>query len=142
MLSKPKFGWTTINIGDWSDRASYLSDIHLDLLDALIKNFNYAYTATIVEYDAEGWEGYILINKDETYIFSTNVYQEPKKIDIESEVLVKEIIKDIEENLDDWSTWSIYCDKKMYPKQYKKEKKENKSLILKKIKKLKKIYNL
>lgn len=142
MLSKPKFGWTTINIGEWSDRASYLSDIHLDLLSALIDSYvTSSYRPACVQYDAEGWEGIIIIDDYFTYIILDDTGENDKKnkskvitFEIDKDDLAKELIKDIEENLEEWSLWDVdlYDDKL-------NQQEENKKIIQNLLNKLKNI---
>ena len=34
MLDTPKYGWSHVSIGSWSDRCSYLDDVPMELLKA------------------------------------------------------------------------------------------------------------
>lgn len=142
MLAKPKCGWTTINIGGWSDRASYLSDIHLDLLSALIDSYGISdYRPACIRYDAEGWEGIIIIDDYFTYIILDNTKENDEKnkskvltFEINKDDLAKELINDIDKNFEEWSLWDVdlYYDKLS-------QQEENKEMIQKLLNKLKHI---
>lgn len=105
MLSTPRAGWTTITIGEWSDRASYLTDVPMDLLNGFIE---YPDVPFVVEFDAEGWEFEVVINQDFTNMIKYNdiddieVY---KSVYISKQALALEVANDIELDLDGWSGW-------------------------------------
>ncbi len=110
MLSTPKFGWTTISLGEWSDRASYLTDVPMDILNALIDAYKSRNPASI-KFDAEGHDYIIVIDDWETYVIAPE--------DCESEFptltivpknkkeLSTEIISDIEKDFDGWVDWNL-----------------------------------
>ena len=52
MLTKPKHGWTNLQIGDFTERVSYLTDISNDCLDAFIYALHTGNPAVIF-FDAE-----------------------------------------------------------------------------------------
>lgn len=118
MLSKPSCGWTTIKIKNWCDRASYLSNIHLDLLNSLINSYSEWYQPACVRYDAEGWEGVIVIDDYWTYIISEDTDSENEEevksevltIEINRDDLAKELIEDIEQNFTEWCNWQYWQD--------------------------------
>jgi hypothetical protein len=107
MLTKPNHGWTNLQIGDFIERASYLTDIPNDCLDAFIyalRNSNPA----VIFFDAEGWDfhlvasyyqSYIIVDKDDTkvYVFEKTIKE-----------LAKELYEDIKNNFDDWLNWDLY----------------------------------
>ena len=140
MLEKPYAGWTNIKIKNWSDRASYLTNIHLDFLNSLINSYK-NYTVASVKYDAEGWEGIIVIDDYSTYIIK---YEDKSgkpyvlEIEIDKDDVSKELIKDIEDNLEEWCAWDISG---VDEEQDKKQIKKNKKIILKLISELKKVIN-
>jgi len=106
MFTIPKHGWTNLQIGDFSERASYLTDIPNDCLDA----FTYALQnnkPTVIFFDAEGWdfhlvatyyESYIILDKDDTKVYTI------KKTILE---LARELYEDINNNLNDWLNWDM-----------------------------------
>lgn len=105
MFSIPKHGWVNISIGDWSDRSSYLTDPHLDTLDALIQFFRNN-TPTAIHCDAEGWEYLIVFNWYEIFVIEQKDENKLFSFDINVRDFANEVIKDIEEHLYDWSLWS------------------------------------
>lgn len=107
MLSKPEYGWCDISICDWKDRASYLTDPHLDLLDAFIGLFK-SRKSQVVDCDAEGWEYKIVIDFFEVHIIESKEGYKYYSFDIGAGYLASELIKDIEKNIEEWSKWD-YC---------------------------------
>ena len=105
MLSKPHGGWSTITIGDWSDRCSYLTDVPYDLMHALEFAIR-THRTTLATFDAEGWEYTIVFEWQHTHII-TNKDDEYKlySFPIGRDQIATEFIADIRENLDDWAEW-------------------------------------
>ena len=125
MLSKPEYGWCEINICDWKDRASYLTDPHLDLLDAFIELFK-SRKPQVVDCDAEGWEYKIVIDFFEVHIIESKEGYKYYSFDIGAGYLAKDLINDIEENLDAWCKWDLNDNSEEY---YLKEKERLNSKI-------------
>ncbi|MEG1564711.1 MAG: hypothetical protein RR365_13440 [Bacteroides sp.] len=110
MLIEPKYGWVTVSIGNWMDRASYLTDVPIDALDAFISSYNRWQPATI-KFDAEGWEYIVVIDDYETYIIDYfhdgNLYDKPvlTTVKISKGELAKELVNDIQSHFDEWVNW-------------------------------------
>lgn len=105
MLSKPKHGWCDITIGDFTDRASYLTPVHLDILKSLC-NLCQTHKPQTVFVDAEGWEYYIVFDCYSTFVILCKEEKpEVFEFDIYYKKLAKEVINDIRDNLDDWADW-------------------------------------
>ena len=118
MLSNPhSTGWTRISIGDWSNRASYLTDVPMNILDAFL---NKRYGPVAVDFDAEGWEYIVVCDDYITYVIdydynSTIEYMQASDndsltlriIEIDKEELVRDFINDIESILDEWICWML-----------------------------------
>ena len=109
MFSVPKYGWVNISIGDWSDRASYLTDPHLDMLDAFITLYK-GRNPGAVFCDAEGWDFIIVISFNDVFVIEQK--DEPKlynfdALDIRIRALCEEVIEDIEGHLYEWSLWDF-----------------------------------
>lgn len=106
MLSRPESGWCDITIGDFCSRASYLTNVPMDILKAL----NGTGTPCVC-FDAEGWEFYIIFDWCETLIIG---YGDPfgqsdeycvKHFSITKEEIARQVYYDISENLDEWARW-------------------------------------
>ena len=116
MLENPSCGWVKIHLGDFCDRASYLTDVIYDILEALIHVLNRKGSASVY-FDAEGWEWYIVLTwyetfvidypyrTDEEYINSVDDSPELTVIDMRIEDIAKEVIKDFEKDYDEWIHW-------------------------------------
>ena len=71
MLENPKHGWVKIHLGDFCDRASYLTDVPHDLLDKFNNMFEKHGSPVAVGFDAEGWEYIIVFDWYTTYIIES-----------------------------------------------------------------------
>ena len=114
ILSKPEHGWTDITIGKWTDRASYLTDVHLDFLKCLIRFFE-TNSPSCFQCDAEGWNYTIVISdnyvhtieeKDEIEFYSFDFYEE----NITIKDFARMVYNDILTYIDDWSCWDPCTD--------------------------------
>lgn len=115
MLSTPKSGWVEISLGDWNDRASYLTDVHLDILDSLIALLKKR-KSIAVYCDAEGWEYYIIFEWFNSYVITLEEDATLKIIDREIIDIAKEVYKDISNSIDAWANWDLYVDEKTLKK--------------------------
>ena len=110
MLSKPKHGWTDITLGDFTGRGSYLTDIPVDLLNAFINALRDFIPASVF-FDEEGSQFTLVSHHDGTYII---VEREEKpeliSVDIKFTELIKEVINDLESNINEWTDWMCYSD--------------------------------
>lgn len=105
MLSTPKHGWVDLTIGSWSDRASYLTEVPFELLDALIRAFT-TYSPTCAKFDAEGWEYIIVFDRYDTHVIEYKDDVEFYSVEIGLIEIAKEIHTDISNNLKEWSLWT------------------------------------
>jgi len=115
MLTKPLHGWTHLNFGNFSERASYLTDVPNDCLDAFIYALQ-TNNPAVVYFDAERYEFHLIASYYESYIIRD---REDNKVDtyiIEKDVieLAKELVNDIEKYFDDWLNWECYDDSGEY----------------------------
>ena len=121
MLSTPKYGWSRITIGNWSDRCSYLDDVPILLLEGVL-NLYKTNNPSAIKFDAEGY-GYILIfdfyqvhiitDADDGYSLET--------VDILLENLTEELISDIHRDLNLWIEW---LDGEYMTNEQKKERRQ------------------
>lgn len=119
MLQKPSAGWTEVQIGNYKDRASYLTDIPNDCLDAAIGMLKNKKEFRVL-FDAEGWE-YIVCASDlnkPVWIETDNINDEEADgadlivvpTDISPIDLFREIANDIEMDITGWITWMYYSE--------------------------------
>ena len=111
MLTKPDCGWTTVTLGNFTDRASYLTNVPDELLHALIYGIE-TYNPASVQFDAEGWDYTITFRPLETYI--VRIKEEPELFVIDAGIyeIAREVLTDIERDLDAWMEWNTddYCE--------------------------------
>lgn len=109
MLSKPRYGWTTVTIGNFKGSASYLTDVPLDVLNQLIYSFENQ-VPFVCAFDCEGYEFTVVSNHYETYILIHDEDTELITIEIDNYTLAKEVKDDILNNLEDWVKWVDYME--------------------------------
>lgn len=101
MIDNPKHGWCNFQLGDFKGHPSYLTDVPLDLLDAFI-DYHIKGTGT-AWFDEEGADFTLVINPYSIFIiaerYETVLYEFP---DVRIEELEKELINDIESDLNEW----------------------------------------
>ena len=99
MISDPKNGWCNFKLGDFEGTPSYITNVPIDLLDAFIDYYTRGYG--LAYFDEEGSEFTLLLTWYGVYIIE-------EKDNVKSHVfydlnisdLAKEVIADIETNLD------------------------------------------
>ena len=111
MISEPKHGWSTFKLGDFEGTPSYLTDVPLDLLDAFL---DYHYKGMgMAWFDEEGTEFTLVINPYSLFVIAERD-ENPTLYDF-SELnvsdLEKELIEDIEKDLNGWSEFLTTDDK-------------------------------
>ena len=111
MFTTPQDGWTHIQLENFSERASYLTDIPNDCLDAFIHALQ-TNNPAIMYFDAEGFDYHLISSFYRSYIIKD---KEDNKVDIhviEKDILelAKELVDDIQRDFDDWLNWESYDD--------------------------------
>jgi len=135
MLSNPKHGWVNINIGEFNEVASYLTDVANDCLDAFIFARENGFPA-VVYFDAEGYDYHIIVSYFESFIIIQKDETKTYHFDLDFYDLAKELIDDIEKNIDDWADWQCY-------NQYDEDElKRNKRKLEQKIARLKQVLSI
>ena len=107
MISNPKNGWCNFKLGDFEGTPSYITDVPIDLLDTFIDYYTRGYG--LAYFDEEGSEFTLLLTWYGVYIIE-------EKDNVKSHVfydlnisdLAKEVIADIETNLDGWCNDFMY----------------------------------
>lgn len=107
MLSKPVNGWSTITIGRWSDRISYLDDAAFLLLDAMILSCK-EHQPAAVRFDAEGWDYIVIFDWLESHIIEQKDTNELISLRIDRDSLAKELVHDIQEGIKEWAAFVDY----------------------------------
>lgn len=111
MFTKPEHGWTRLQLGDYTDRASYLTDVPNDCFEAFIEFFK-TYKPQAIEFEAEGWTRYLVLN--ECYTTATTLNLDDLGIAetyihyINIEDLAEEFINDVESNYNEWQNWMCF----------------------------------
>lgn len=102
MISNPKHGWCNFELGDFKGTPSYLTDVPIDLLVAFIDL--HAKGSGVAWFDEEGTEFTLVLIPYSLFIIEEK--EEPVLHDF-SEMnikdLEKELIEDIEKDLNGWS---------------------------------------
>lgn len=108
MIETPRYGWSKITIGDWSDRCSYIDDVPFKLLETIESAVRIRRPFS-VKFDAEGWDYIIIFDVYETHVVSYDFNGEYKykTIEISLTDIAKDLIADIRKDLDAWSQWGF-----------------------------------
>ena len=110
MISNPKAGWCDFKIGTFEGSPSYLKDVPVDLLTAFIDYHTKGYG--MCWFDEEGTEFTLVITPYSLFIIEERenpILHDFSEMKIKN--LGKELIEDIENDLDAWSReFSIYGD--------------------------------
>lgn len=104
MLSKPKYGWTDITIGDWTGRLSYIDDVPIILLNAFYKVF-INQKPEVVCFDAEGTNYWIVFDLLDTIIITEdeNCQYSVSRQNVGVRELDMQMWDDIYRELKDWA---------------------------------------
>ena len=132
MIFNPSYGWCDFKLGSFQGTPSYLTDVPFDLLNAFI-NRHYGKSAAVF-FDEEGTEFTLVINYHSMFIIEERK-EKPILHDfsfININELEKELINDIESNIDGWVSDFFFNDSEEEKKEYKEKLLE----LLKKLKKL------
>ena len=108
MLLKPKYGWSRLEIGNWSDRISYLDDAAFMLLETIIKSYEEPAIQS-VEFDAEGYEWTLVFDGEKVTVITEKDETEITNLDISRTDIAKGIIDDIRHDVRDWVNF-VYWD--------------------------------
>ena len=108
MLLKPKYGWSRLEIGNWSDRISYLDDAAFMLLETIIKSYEEP-TIQSVEFDAEGYEWKLVFDGEKVTVITEKDETEITNLDVSRTDIAKGIIDDIRHDVRDWVNF-VYWD--------------------------------
>lgn len=122
MVSSPKYGWCKFEVGEFKGNPSYLTDVPMDLARCFV---NYLKDGCGCAYfDEEGNDFTFVISDVECYVISRGEDGEPKLtwIDRVPYDLLKEYIKDMEDDFDAWAT--EFCHDSDYEGELKAYKKE------------------
>lgn len=121
MVTNPKYGWCTFQLGNFQGTPGYLTDVAVDLLDAFIGYYTQGYGVAV--FDEEGSEFTLLLTRYNNGIF---VIEEKDDVllhnfsDLNINDLAKELINDIEGNINGWYEFLGFYDEKE-AEQYKNE---------------------
>ena len=101
MLLKPKYGWSRLEIGSWSDRISYLDDAAFMLLETIIKSYEEP-AIQDVEFDAEGYEWKLVFDGEKATVITEKDETEITNLDVSRKDIAKGIINDIRHDVREW----------------------------------------
>lgn len=121
MLSKPKFGWANWELPNLQERISYLNDFPFDLFDKLIAFFQ-TEECQELEFDAEGYFytiyiGFPVYARKEEDDECVPIYEDVEKF-------AKELISDVERDIEEWSTFPTYYEYEMSKEEIQKKLKD------------------
>lgn len=110
MITNPKYGWCNFELGNFKGTPSCLTDVPVDLLEAFIEYHTKGMGAAW--FDEEGAEFTLVITPYSLFIIEEKdkpVLHDFSEMQIDK--LEKELIDDIEKDLDGWSEFIISEDR-------------------------------
>lgn len=135
MIYGPKYGWCQVEIDEFESRASYLTDVPLDIADAFIELYTTDTPKVAIEFDAEGYTYDLILSKHRGNSYVVDFSEEKPKIyemDKYLDALLNEFLDDIErDGINEWANFLVCGDVD--------ELTHNKELLKAKIDQLKKI---
>ena len=130
MISNPKYGWCNFDLGDFHGHPSYLTDVAMDLVTACFSYCIEDNDYITVGFDEEDSEFILLADYHNCYIIEQKDEDILHRIDINIKDFIKEIVNDVESDIDAWATFAVFDDDP-------EEIKYNKTRLLNKIKLIK-----
>ena len=110
MISNPKNGWCDFDLGDFHGHPSYLTDVAMDLVTACfgycIEDNDYI----TVGFDEEGSEFILIADYCNCYIIEQKENDILHRIDINIKDFIKEIVNNVESNIDEWAAFAVFDD--------------------------------
>lgn len=110
MISNPKHGWCDFKLGTFVGTPSYLTDVPIDILNTFINYHKHGVGASW--FDEEGSEFTLVINPYSIFVIEEKdqpVLHDFSEIKLDN--LEKELITDIESNLNGWADFIVSDDK-------------------------------
>ena len=114
MISNPKHGWCSFELGDFVGSPSYLTNVPIDLLDAFLDYHNKG--MGMAWFDEEGSEFTLVINPYSLFIIEERgekpILHDFSKMKVED--LEKELLSDIENDFIGWLEFTDSCDQEEF----------------------------
>lgn len=113
-FSNLKNGWANLTIGDFSCRCSYIQNVPIEILSAYDEFKQKGHC--IITIDSEGYEHEIIVTElgvhALTYRDRIHHFDLTKNFNtyIEKTMFLKDLFKDIAENIDVWAKWMCITD--------------------------------
>ena len=108
MISNPKYGWCNFDLGDFHGHPSYLTDVAMDLVTACYKYVINDNDYITVKFDEEGSEFILLADYYDCYIIEQKEEDILHRMDIDIRDFIKEIVNDVESNIDEWAAFAEF----------------------------------
>ena len=130
MVSNPKAGWCSFEIGEFQGHPSYLTNVPMDLLEGFIEYEKNKNKKIEICFDEEGTEFSLFTENNQAYIIAERRTTFRYDIDKTIRELENEVLSDIKSDLDNWAMEFIVFEKD-YP--------QNKQNLIDKIDELEKL---
>lgn len=131
MISNPKNGWCDFDLGDFHGHPSYLTDVAMDLVTACYKFIAGDNHYITIGFDEEGSDFILIADYYNCYIIEQKEEEDIlHRIDVNIEDLIKEVVNDVESNIDEWAAFATEEPEKI---KYNKIRLRNKINLIKEI---------
>ena len=135
MITNPHYGWCDFKLGNFEGHPSYLTDVPVDLLDAFIDYHEKG--SGVAWFDEEGTEFTLIITPYSMFVIEEKEapvlhdFSEIKFIEVE-----KELINDIENNINGWSQEFVTSDDEEEIKLHRDEIRQKLAILKQYVKKM------
>ena len=110
MISNPKNGWCDFDLGDFHGHPSYLTDVAMDLVTACYRYCIEDNDYITVGFNEEGSEFILIADYCNCYIIEQKENDILHRIDINIKDFIKEIVNNVESNIDEWAAFAVFDD--------------------------------
>lgn len=106
-LKRPQYGWSELQIGDWTGTLSYINDAGNELLWAINRVVTKG-DPSVILFDAEGYEWMMVLNQFEQHILrETGEGWNHHTLNIKIKDLAAPIVQQIADDVDEWAAFPV-----------------------------------
>lgn len=135
ILSNPKHGWCTFQLGEFIGTPSYITDVPAIILDTIITYLNNHIGAAI--FDEEGSEFTFIIEDFESFIIAEREKTQYFNIRENANDIINNIIQCIQTDIDNWAAFDAICSESK--EEYEKAVNNHKNELIQKLKTIQQI---
>lgn len=106
IVSQPKHGWASFSLPKFCGKLSYIDDVASIILNTC-RTYLETEQQVVMSFDEEGSEFHVLIQPYTTFVIHETNCPKLYAYIINAECLIRQLVIDIESNLENWITFNI-----------------------------------